>query len=99
MDLVHEKYSSPFSLLDNLIANEEFDDWVEHFLNKSTKEKDDKMLWEFFLHKVNDKSFVEWKEEIKGEASPERGAMEEAEKEKIIKDSKNILNGFNPIPT
>ncbi|MFA9375595.1 MAG: hypothetical protein ACERKZ_02460 [Lachnotalea sp.] len=96
MDLVYKKYASPFSLLDNLIVNEQFNEWVEHFSNKSAKEKDDKMLWEFFLHKVHDKSFTDWKAEMKGESSPEHGAMEEAEKEKIIADSRSILNGFSP---
>ena len=83
-------------MLDNLIDTEQFNEWVEHFLNSAAKEKDDVMLWEFFLHKVQDKSFVEFKNELS--VTTRSGAMDEAKKEEIIKSSSDILNNFNPEP-
>lgn len=98
MDLLSKRYASPFSLLDNLIHAEQFNEWVEYFLNKQAQEDDDKKMWEFFLHKVHDKSFEEWKSEVKAGVSSgsEKDAIDEAKKEEIIKRSENILNGFNP---
>lgn len=97
MDLLSKRYASPFSLLDNLIQAEQFNEWVEYFLNKQAQEDNDKKMWEFFLHKVFDKSFDEWEKEAKtGQASNTVGVMDEAKKEEIIKRSEGILNGFNP---
>lgn len=98
MDLLHQRYASPFSLLDEVIIQCQFNKWVERFLNKTAQEKDDTMLWEFFLHKIYDKSFAEWKAELNGKSpSSQQIAMDEANKEKIIKQSQNILNGFMPV--
>ena len=84
-------------MLDNLIQAEQFNEWVEYFLNKQAKEDDDKKLWEFFLHKVFDKSFDEWKAEAStGNSDGTVGVMDEAKKEEIIKRSDDILNGFKP---
>lgn len=99
MDLLSKRYASPFSLLDSLIQGEQFNEWVEFFLNKQAKEADDEKMWQFFLHKVYDKSFDEWKKEVATNASNSSGsdgAMDEAKKEEIVKKSQNILNGFNP---
>ena len=96
MDLLSKRYASPFSLLDNLIQAKQFNEWVEYFLNKQAQEDNDKKMWEFFLHKVFDKSFDEWEKEAKtGQASNTVGVMDEAKKEEIIKRSEDILNGFN----
>jgi CRISPR/Cas system-associated exonuclease Cas4 (RecB family) len=97
MDLLYKRYASPFSLLDNLIVNEQFNEYVQFLLNKEAEEKNDNMLWEFFLHKVYNKSFNEWKEEIKSK-SQSKDAMNEAKKEEIIAKSNAILQGFVPQP-
>lgn len=97
MDLLSKRYASPFSLLDNLIQAEQFNEWVTYFLNKQVQEDDDKKMWEFFLHKVFNKSFNEWKTEATtGQSGGAVGVMDEAKKEKIIESSEAILNGFNP---
>ena len=51
------------------------------------------MAWEFFLHKVYDKSFSEFKEELSARAE-KTGVMDEAKKEEIIARSEDILKGF-----
>lgn len=98
MDLISKRYSSPFSLLDELIVNEEFDGFVVFLMNKDAEEKSDKELWEFYLAKVYDSSFKDWKESLISQ-SKQNDAMNEATKEEIIKKSTSILNGFNPQQT
>ncbi len=95
MDLLHQRYASPFSLLDYLICSKQFNTWVEQFLNKVHTETNDRKLWEFYLHKVHDKSFEDWKESLKREAG-QGDVMDEAKKEEIIEKSTAILNGFHP---
>ena len=95
MDLVSKRYSSPFSLLDELIQNEEFDEWVTFIIKKDFKEKEERQLWEFYLAKVEEKSFNDWKTEVKSE-SASKDAMNEAKKEEIINKSDDILKSFQP---
>lgn len=96
MDLLHKRYASPFSLLDNLIRTEQFSEWVEQFLKKTAEEENDKKEWEFFLHKVWNKSFADWKAEMTAQVSQD-DVMDEAKKEEIVSRSNEILNNFVPI--
>ena len=57
MDLVFKRYSSPFLLLDNLIENGKFLEFIAELLNDYQEEQ----LYEFWLHKVHDKSYEEFK--------------------------------------
>lgn len=95
MDLLHKRYASPFSLLDNMICSLQFSDFVEHLLNKAHEEEEDRKLWEFYLAKVHDKSFEEFKQSLK-QGAKQGDVMEEAKKEEIITKSTAILNGFQP---
>lgn len=94
MDLLHKRYASPFSFIDTLIENTEFYAFVQYLINKVEKEKAESMEWEFYLHKVYGKSFIDWKQEAQNQATQSE-AMTEAEKEKIISCSNDILNGFS----
>ncbi len=99
MDLLHKRYAGPFSLLDSLIENEQFNEYVQFLLNKEAEDKNNQMLWEYYLHKVYDKSFNEFKEEmlVKSEGeSKKNDATDEAKRNEIIKKSKAILEGFAP---
>lgn len=99
MDLLFKKYASPFSLLDEVIKVSQFEDWVVFFLKKQDAEKNEHTMWEFYLHKVYDKNFQEWKKEVTNTTTDSSGtvvAMDEAKKEEIIQNSKSILDGFNP---
>lgn len=97
MDLLAGRYASPFSMLDELIKTKQFGDWVDWFLQKVLKEKNDKTLWEFFLHKVYDKSFDDWKSELNADESGTSAAnMDNAQQVDIIRKSEDILKRFTP---
>ena len=95
MDLLYRRYTSPFSLLDVMIAGGRFGSFARFLLKKEAEEKNEAMMWEFFLHKVYGKSFAEFKEELAGGTGKE-DVMSEAEKEKIVARSQSILDGFAP---
>ena len=91
MDLLFTRYASPFVLLDGLILTNSLNNFVNEFFNIINEERKEKSQWEFFLHKVYDKSWKEFSEDI-----------EQSENQKPIDlgatlmKSKNMLNNFTP---
>lgn len=94
MDLLHKRYASPFSFIDTLIDNTGFYDFTTYLVKKVEEEKAESMEWEFYLHKVYGKSFVDWKQESQNQATQSE-VMTEAKKEEIISRSEELLNGFS----
>lgn len=87
MDLLFTRYASPFVLLDNLIITNSLNSFVDDFFDFVKEDNE----WEFFLHKVYDKSWGEFSDSIKqsNDQTPiDLGAT-------LLK-SKNILNNFTP---
>ena len=87
MDLLFKRYASPFILLDSLILTHSLNNFISDFIDFVNKDKE----WEFFLHKIYDKSWSEFSDSIKqsDDHKPiDLGAT-------LIK-SKNILNNFTP---
>ena len=91
MDLLFVRYASPFILLDSFITTNSLNDFVNDFFNFVIEERNEKSQWEFFLHKVYDKSWSEFSNDV-----------EQAENQKPIDlgatlmKSKNMLNNFTP---
>lgn len=94
MDLLYQRYASPFSFMDGMISTGRFTEFVEDFVKMVSKEKEDKLDWEYFLHKVYDMSFNEFKEEIK--TNKENQEMSEQTIETTVKNSLDILKNFKP---
>ena len=91
MDLLFTRYASTFVLLDNLIANASLSTFIDDFFKFIGEEKQDDTKWQFFLHKVFDKSWKEFCEEIDSANKAEKidlGAT--------IKKSYDMLNNFTP---
>ena len=94
MDLLFKRYASPFSFVDGMIQTGRFHEFVIDFIKTTNQEMEEKYDWEFFLHKVFDKSYQEFKEEIK--INKENQEMSEQDIETTVQYSINILNNFNP---
>lgn len=90
MDLLFTRYASPFLFMDGMIQNAMFCEFI-HQLIKAKHEADE---WEVYLHKVWDKSFSEFKDEIR--LNRQNQHMSADQMENTIKKSMNILNNFNP---
>ena len=87
MDLLFKRYASPFVLLDSLILTNSLNSFIDDFIDFVKEDNE----WEFFLHKIYDKSWSEVRSSIKQSDNQEPidlGAT-------LIK-SKNILNNFTP---
>ena len=87
MDLLFKRYASPFVLLDGLILTNSLKNFVDDFFDFINEDRE----WEFFLHKVYDKSWNEFVNDIEqseNQTPIDLGAT-------LVK-SKNMLSNFTP---
>ena len=91
MDLLFNRYASPFVLLDNLILINSLNDFISDLFKFINEEREEKTQWEFFLHKVYDKTWKEFIDEIN--ASNEQ---KEVDLGATLTKSKNMLKNFTP---
>lgn len=90
MDLLFSRYADPFSLMDGYIRTSRMCEFVYAFV-KQKKEHD---KWEFFLHKVWNKSWDDFCRE--SNTSQGEMGMSEEEIKAMYEESVNILGNFNP---
>ncbi len=91
MDLLFKRYASPFLLLDSMIQACGFYDFVIELLTVTNED----MIYEVWLHKVYDKSFVDFKNSMMTSVNTRNVSDEELVT--TIQDSKSILDGFIPV--
>ena len=91
MDLLFSRYASPFVLLDNLIFINSTSDFINEMFETINKEREEQTQWEFFLHKVYNKTWKEFIDEIN--ASNEQ---KEVDLGATLTKSKNMLKNFTP---
>jgi hypothetical protein len=94
MDLLFKRYASPFLFMDGMIQTGRFFEFVIDFTKTINREMEEKYDWEYFLHKVFDMTYQEFKEEIK--INTQNQQMSERDIETAIGHSMNILKNFNP---
>lgn len=90
MDLLFKKYASPFVLIDSYILCGRFEEFVMEFLTLQNEDK----TWEFFLHKVFDKSYVDFCKEL--ENTTKNANMSDEQIETTVNEARIILKNFNP---
>lgn len=94
MDLLYQRYASPFSFMDGMIHTGRFDEFVDEFIKTINQEKETDVEWDIYLHKVWDKSFKEFREEIK--INKENQSMSAKQIETTVQHTMDILNNYNP---
>lgn len=101
MDLLYQRYASPFSFMEGMIQTGRFEEFVTEFVDVINKERQEQFeeqkeqtMWELYLHRVFDKSYGEFKQQAKVEQDNKN--MSESQIETTINMSRNILANFNP---
>ena len=96
MDLLYQRYASPFSFIDGYMLTGRFDEFVVELVNTVNKEKEDDKTWEFYLHKVTNPevSYKDFIAEIENNKQIQN--MTEEDKAESVNIAMNILNNFNP---
>ena len=87
MDLLFKRYASPVVLLDSLILTNSLNSFIDDFIDLVQEDNE----WEFFLHKIYDKSWSEFRSSIK-----QSDNQEPIDLGATLVKSKNILNNFTP---
>ena len=90
MDLLFQRYADPFTLLTGYIQTSRFCEFIQMFC----EQKIETDRWEFFLHRVWDKSYTEFREAL--QVSQDHQGMSENDMEATVKKSMDILGNFNP---
>ena len=94
MDLLFKRYASPFLFLDGMIQTGRFCEFVDSFVETISKEREEEVNWQFFLHKVFDGSYADFKRKLDEDKAVRN--MSEASLETTIKNSMKILGSFKP---
>ena len=95
MDLLSQRYASPFLIMDEFIRLQQFREFVVEVLNTIVEEKKHNARWEYYLHRVWDMSFDEYVRQCE---KPKQGEqyMTNEEIGNVVNDSRDILKGFAP---
>ena len=94
MDLLFKRYASPFLFMDGMMQTGRFSEFVDEFVHTVYAENNDQAAWEFYLHKVQEGSYKDFKEEM--ETDQKNQNMTDDEKASNIQIAMNILNNFTP---
>lgn len=94
MDLLFARYADPFSFVNGMILAGRFDEFVSSFNRTVNEEREEEAQWQFFLHKVFEGSFDEFKNEMKIRTDNQN--MSALTFETTIKQSMNILQKLSP---
>lgn len=92
MDLVFREYSSPFSLLDEIISNGMLNDWIDRFL-KSHKES---LQWEVWINKIHEQSWADYLAESEENEDLVNASWGDTEIEATISDNFEMMQSFKP---
>lgn len=95
MDLLAQRYASPFIILDEFIRLKQLHEFLVQILTRIAEEKVHDARWSFWLHKVfSDMTFEEY---VRRCEEPEQEAQIDFDQiGGIIFDSQNMIAGFAP---
>ena len=94
MDLLFKRYASPFLFIDGMLQTGRFTEFVDNLVEKDYKEREEQRLWEFYLNRPIEISFIEFKEGVKNDNN--NASLSANDIETTVQNSMNILQNFNP---
>ena len=94
MDLLFKRYASPFLFMDGMIQTGRFAEFVIDFINAINEEREEKHSWEFYLHKVWEGTYEEFRADIQNDKELQN--MDKRTFEATVQTSLDILQDFKP---
>lgn len=90
MDLLFKRYASPYVIMDEMLAVGKLTDFIIHLFRQEQEE----MQWEFWLHKVHDMDYEEYKAMVAEKNTSY--AMSDKQVDTTKNKSRSILKKFKP---
>ena len=87
-DLIYHRYASPTTLLNEVIAAGQLSEFIHLVIKKREEERD----WEYYLHRVLDKSFNDFVNEMETETQ----TRQTIDVETTLQDSISMMTDFSP---
>ena len=84
------------TILDKMILTGRLSEFVREFVTIRNEETDEQTKWEYWLHKVIDKSYKEFLEQTERAAERTSESASKEELEETVFASSSILNSFCP---
>ena len=81
-------------LLDKMILTGRFSEFIDEIITIQNEEQEEKTLWEFYIHRVFDQSFRDWRNSLNTTTQKEEVPTEE-ELIATVAGSMGILADFN----
>lgn len=72
-----QRYSNPLILIDKMILTGRFNEFVGEIITMRNEEQEEKTLWEFYIHRVFDQSFRDWRNSLSTTTTEEVPTEEE----------------------
>ena len=95
MDLLSQRYASPYLILDDFIRLQQLHKFVIEIVTKIAEEKAHEARWQYYLHRVFDMTFDEYVRKCE-ESLNDGEYMTHQEIGNVINESKLMLEGFIP---
>lgn len=83
-------------LLEQMIRTGRFSEFVGEILTIHNEETEEKVMWEFWCHKVFDMTYQEFLNKTKGTTSKASEKPSQEVLEATVMESRDILNSFCP---
>lgn len=104
MDLLYSRYASPFEFMQFYIGQGRFGEFVSEILEMDYKRKkqeaekeNDNRLWSIYIRSFSDKTFDEWKKDLKQKNAPVSYAMTDRQVERVKEQARGILKKITPV--
>ncbi len=88
MDLLFSRYASPHLLIDTVVEYGRF----QHFVSEMFEAENDRIQWEYWLHRIYGKSYAEYREDV--EEHGRSYAMTDGQVKAQLQSARSILRGF-----
>ena len=89
MDRLFARYADPFSFINGMLRTGRFEEFVDSFIEAVRADEDEEKSWQFFLHRVMEGSYADFRERVKVQG--ENQNMTARAFETTVHDSMRIL--------
>ena len=94
LDFVYKRYANPLELIDRMMRIGRFEEFVNEIPGFRNEEEKEQTLWEYWLHRIHDKSFAEFWAEANGETTAENETPSDEVLTETVLASKGIFDSF-----